>query len=47
MLKFASRLMAYFDKAPETGDTSKANEILGAPETTLDAWMETYNSKGE
>ena len=41
MLKFASGLMAYFDKAPETGDPSEANEILGAPETTLDAWMES------
>jgi hypothetical protein len=47
MLKFASSLMAYFDKAPETGDSSEADEILGAPETTLDAWMETYKSKGE
>jgi NADH dehydrogenase len=47
MLKFASGLMAYFDKAPETGDSSETNEILGAPETTLDAWMETYKSKGE
>jgi NADH dehydrogenase len=47
MLKFASGLMGYFDKTPETGDPSEANQILGAPETTLDAWMETYKSKGE
>jgi len=40
MLKFASSLMAYFDKNPEVGDPSEANEILGAPATTLDAWME-------
>lgn len=47
MLKFASGLMAYFDKAPETGDPSEANEILGAPETTLNAWMESLESKRE
>ena len=47
MLKFASGLMAYFDKAPETGEPSEANEVLGAPETTLDAWMESLKSKGE
>jgi NADH dehydrogenase len=41
MLKFASGLMAYFDKAAEVGDSSEANAILGAPETTLDAWMES------
>jgi uncharacterized protein YbjT (DUF2867 family) len=44
MLKFASGLMAYFDKTPEVGDPSEANEILGAPATTLDAWMETLNN---
>jgi uncharacterized protein YbjT (DUF2867 family) len=43
MLKFASGLMAYFDKAAEVGDSSEANAILGAPGTTLDAWMETLN----
>ena len=47
MLKFASGLMAYFDKAPETGEPSETNEVLGAPETTLDAWMESLKSKGE
>jgi len=43
MLKFASGLMSYFDKTAESGDPSEANEILGAPGTTLDAWMETLN----
>jgi hypothetical protein len=43
MLKFASDLMGYFDKTSETGDPSETNEILGAPATTLDAWMETLN----
>jgi uncharacterized protein YbjT (DUF2867 family) len=41
MLKFASGLMSYFDKAAETGDPTEANQILGAPATTLDDWMET------
>jgi NADH dehydrogenase len=40
MLKFASTMMAYFDKAGELGDPTEANQILGAPKTTLDAWME-------
>jgi NADH dehydrogenase len=44
MLKFASGLMGYFDKTPEVGDPSKTNEIFGAPETTLDAWMEAKKS---
>ena len=43
MLKFASGLMGYFDKTPETGDPTEANQILGAPAITLDAWMETRN----
>lgn len=44
MLKFASGLMGYFDKTPEVGDPSETNEIFGAPETTLDAWMEAKKS---
>ena len=39
-LKFASRLMAYFDKVGELGDPTEANQILGAPTTTLDIWLE-------
>jgi NADH dehydrogenase len=46
MLKFASSLMGYFDKTPESGDPTEANQILGAPATTLDAWMESLESKG-
>lgn len=41
MLKFASGLMAYFDKTAEVGDSSEANAVLGAPEITLDAWMDS------
>jgi NADH dehydrogenase len=47
MLKFASSLMGYFDITPETGDPSEANQILGAPVTTLDVWMESLNAKGK
>lgn len=46
MLKFASGLMGYFDKTPEAGDATEANQILGAPSTTLDAWMASLESKG-
>lgn len=46
MLNFASNLMGYFDKTPEVGDPTEANRILGAPATTLDAWMESLKSKG-
>lgn len=40
-LRFASELMAYFDRVEELGDPSEANRLLGAPTTTLDAWLET------
>lgn len=46
MLKYASNLMAYFDKTPEAGDPTLANQIFGAPVTTLDAWLEDQKSKG-
>ena len=45
MFKFAANLMAYFDKTPEVGDPAEANRILGAPATTLEAWMETLKMK--
>lgn len=38
-LKFFAELMAYFDKVGELGDPTEANRILGAPTTTLDAWI--------
>ncbi len=40
MLGFFTDLMAYFDEVGETGDPTEANEILGAPTTTLAAWIE-------
>jgi uncharacterized protein YbjT (DUF2867 family) len=39
MLKFFAELMAYFEKAGEIGDPTEANELLGPPTTTLDAWI--------
>jgi uncharacterized protein YbjT (DUF2867 family) len=39
MLKFAAGLMGYFNKAGELGDPTEANQILGAPTTTLDEWL--------
>jgi uncharacterized protein YbjT (DUF2867 family) len=40
MLGFFAELMAYFEKVGEPGDPTEANELLGAPTTTLDAWIE-------
>jgi hypothetical protein len=39
MLKFAAGLMGYFDKAGELGDPTEANQLLGAPSTTLEQWL--------
>ena len=39
-LGFFAELMAYFDQVGEMGDPSEANQLLGAPATTLDAWIE-------
>jgi hypothetical protein len=36
MLKFASSMMAYFDKVGEMDHSTEASKILGAPTTTLD-----------
>jgi uncharacterized protein YbjT (DUF2867 family) len=40
MLQYFAELMAYFDQAGELGDPAEANELLGAPDTTLDAWIQ-------
>jgi NADH dehydrogenase len=39
-MRFAANLMGYFNKTAEVGDAAEANDILGAPATTLDTWME-------
>lgn len=38
-LTFAAKLMAYFDKVGELGDPTEANQLLGEPTVTLDAWI--------
>ncbi len=38
-LRGAAALMAYFEKVGEPGDPAEADEILGAPTTTLDEWL--------
>jgi uncharacterized protein YbjT (DUF2867 family) len=45
MLRFFAELMAYFKKVGEPGDPTQANELLGAPTTTLDAWIERRKAK--
>ena len=40
MLAFFAELMAYFEKVGEMGDPAEANQLLGAPLTTLAAWLE-------
>jgi uncharacterized protein YbjT (DUF2867 family) len=39
VLAFMTEMMSYFDKAGELGDPTEANELLGAPTTTLDEWL--------
>jgi uncharacterized protein YbjT (DUF2867 family) len=39
MLGFFAELMAYFAKVGELGDPTEANQLLGAPTTTLDTWI--------
>ncbi len=45
-LKFVSRLIGYFDKVGEIGDPSEANDLLGAPGITLDAWLSKRSAPG-
>lgn len=45
VLKSACELMAYFDKVAELGDPTEANCLLGAPTTTLDAWLEDQGAR--
>ena len=39
MLGMFAELMAYFEQVGEMGDPAEANRLLGAPATTLDAWI--------
>jgi hypothetical protein len=45
MLGFFAELMAYFEQVGEMGDPTEANQLLGAPTTTLDAWIEQRKHK--
>ena len=45
MLGFFAELMAYFKKVGEPGDPTEANQILGAPTTTLDAWIKRRKAR--
>lgn len=40
MLKFATKLFAYFEKTEELGDPTEANELLGKPTTTFEEWLD-------
>jgi hypothetical protein len=39
-LKGAGEMMSYFEKVGEMGDPAEANDLLGAPEITLDRWLQ-------
>jgi len=41
MMKLGADMADYFDKVGELGDPTEANRLLGAPATTLDAWLES------
>jgi hypothetical protein len=45
MLGFFAELMAYFEEVPEAGDPSEANDLLGAPSITLEAWLTQRQSE--
>jgi uncharacterized protein YbjT (DUF2867 family) len=45
MLGAIAEVMAYFQQAGEPGDPAEANRILGAPTTTLDAWLAARQSQ--
>ena len=40
LMKFGADLAGYFDGVGELGDPTEANDLLGAPVTTLDDWLE-------
>jgi uncharacterized protein YbjT (DUF2867 family) len=47
MLGFFAELMAYFDQVGEMGDPAEANRLLGAPATTLEAWIGQRQARTE
>jgi uncharacterized protein YbjT (DUF2867 family) len=45
-LRFAMRLLPYLEQVGERGDPTDANAILGAPQTTLDQWLQMQKTPG-
>ena len=45
VLGFFAELMAYFEMVGEMGDPAEANQVLGAPATALDDWIEARKSR--
>lgn len=39
-MRHGVNLMSYFEKVGERGDPTEANALLGAPQTTLDQWLQ-------
>jgi len=44
-MRFRVAVFAYFDRIGELGDPMEANQLLGAPTTTLDAWIKQRKIK--
>jgi uncharacterized protein YbjT (DUF2867 family) len=44
-MKATGKLLKLFNEVPEPGDPSEANRILGAPTTTLAAWLASQKKK--
>jgi hypothetical protein len=44
-LKGAGELMSYFEKIGEGSNAPKVNDVLGAPTTTIDQWLEMKKSE--
>lgn len=47
MLAYFADLMAYFQQVGEPGDPAEANDLLGAPTTTLTDWIAQRNTEQE
>lgn len=43
-LRYAAKLMGYFDEIGEMGDPTEANSLLGAPTMRLGEWMASFES---
>jgi len=43
-IKVFAEMMDYFKKVGEPGDPAEANQLLGAPTTTLDDWLQSRQS---